>query len=93
MAKRVVKKQIQPVDWDNLDDDLRFTFQNYRDDEEQFIREATEVVKTHLNDMMVAYQEQILKEITDGFRGEAINIIMRSRRDTVIEEEDEDDEW
>lgn len=82
MPDRVVK-QVEPVDEDELEKDLRFIYHNRNDTVDQFLDEATSVMKYHLNEMMVRYQEGLLNDLTSSLRGEILDVIVRSRRPTV----------
>lgn len=82
--KRKVTSQIQPLDEDELEKDLRFVYQNRSDTVDQFIEEMIPIFKYHANEVMAAYQDKLLDGLTESLRGEIAGIILRMRRETVI---------
>lgn len=88
--KQVIK-QIEPLDEDELEKDLRFLFNTRSETTDQFIEEAIPVIKYHLNQAMSKYQESLLKDLTFHMKNEIISVIVRSKRETIVE--DDNDEW
>lgn len=76
--------EIQPVDEEELDKDLRFLFHNRSDTVDQFVEEAIPVFKYHLNKIMDEYQDGLLDDLTENLRGEIVNVMIRTRRGRVI---------
>lgn len=81
--KRKVTKQIEPLDEDELEKDLRFLYHNRSDTADLFVEEAIPVIKYHVNQVMAAYQEKLLEELTQYLKGEIAGVILRTRRETV----------
>lgn len=90
MVKRVVK-QIQPLDEDELEKDIRFAFNARSETEDQFVDEMIGVVKYHVNEAMSKYQQKLIDDLSFHMKNEIISVIVRNKRETVVE--DEDDEW
>jgi hypothetical protein len=88
-----VIKQIEPVDMDELEKDLRFLYHNRTDTVDLFVDEAIPVFKYHLNELVARYQEQLLADLTSSLSGEIAGIIMRSRRETIKTPVEDPDDW
>lgn len=84
-AKRIVKRQIEALDEDELDKDLRFLYHNRSDTVDLFIEEAIPIIKYHINEVMVRYQDRLLADLTNSLKGEIAGILLRTRRETIYE--------
>lgn len=89
-GKRKVLKQIEPLDEEDLETDLRFLFHNCTETADQFVDEAIPVIKYHVNQVMASYQDKLLDALTDQIRGEIAGIVLRVRRETVVVKDGED---
>lgn len=78
-------KQIEPLNEDELDKDLRFLYHNRSDTADQFVDEAVPMIKYHVNEVVARYQERLLDELTEYMRGEIAGIILRVRRETILQ--------
>ena len=86
-----VIKEISPTDVDALEADLKFLYNNRSDHVDQFVEEGIALFKSHLHDAMHNYQTQLLEDMSRHLRNEVLNVIVRSRREAVVE--DIQDEW
>lgn len=86
-----VLKSIQPLDEAELEKDIRFALNARSETEDQFVEEMLGVVKYHINEVMSKYQESLLKDLTFHMKNEIISVIVRSKRETIVE--DDNDEW
>lgn len=84
--RRKVIKQIQPLNEEELETDLKFLLMHHSDTAEHFVQEAIPVIKYHLNLAMADYQEKLLENLTWSLKGEIAGIILRTRRDSVYDE-------
>ena len=84
-----VTKQIQPLDEEELEKDLRFAFTNRSETEDQFIEEVMPTIKYHLNEAMSKYQAALVDDISRDLRAHVLSIVVRSKRETIVEDDDE----
>lgn len=91
MNKKVIR-QIEPLDEDELEKDLRFIWNNRSETEDQFLEEIVPTIKYHLNEAMARYQLSMIDDISRQLKNEVVGIVVRSKRATVVEEST-DDEW
>ena len=84
-AKRVIR-QIQPINEDELEIDLRFIYDHHANDADRFIDETISIIKYHVNLAMVDYQDAILGDLTHHLQHEVSSVILRTRRETSYEE-------
>ena len=95
--KRQEFREIEPLDEDELETDLRFLFHNRSETVDQFVEEAIPVIKYHVNQVMARYQDRLLPELTNYLAGEIAGVILRVRRETVIkkapDEKDQTKNW
>lgn len=82
-------RQIEPLDEDELDADLRFLYHNRTDTVDQFVEEAIPVIKYHVNEVIAKYQDKLLSELTNHIQGEIAGVILRVRREVVLRPEKE----
>jgi len=82
-SKKVIK-QIEALDEDELEVDLKFLYHNRTDTVDQFIDEAIPLIKYHVNEVMIRYQDRLLEDLTGYLKGEIAGVILRVRRETVI---------
>lgn len=85
--KKVIRS-IQPLDEAELEKDIRFTFNTRSETEEQFVDEMMAVVRYHVNEAVSKYQQSLLKDLTFHMKNEIISVIVRSKRETITEDED-----
>lgn len=84
--RRKIVKEIEPLDEDELTTDLKFLYHNRSDTVDLFIEEAIPVMKYHINQVMVAYQEKLMETLTNSLHGEIAGIILRTRRETILDD-------
>lgn len=76
--------EIEPLNEDELDKDLRFLFHNRSETVDQFVEEAIPVIKYHVNQVIGQYQERLLDELSSYLRGEIAGVMLRVKREQVI---------
>lgn len=90
MPKNVIK-QVSPIDEESAEADLKFLYHNRSDTSDQFVEQGLALIKNHVNEAMLNYQMQLIEDLSTQMRGEIVNIIVRNKRQSIVEESD--DEW
>lgn len=85
---KTVLRQIQPLDEEELEKDIRFTFNNRSDTADQFVDEMIPIIKYHLNQAMSKYQDKLVEDLSFHMKNEIISVIVRNKRETVVEDDD-----
>jgi hypothetical protein len=98
--RRKVVREIEPLDEDELIADLKFLYHNRTDTVDLFIEEAIPLIKYHINEVMVKYQDRLMDDLTNSLKGEIAGVILRTRRETIYNaklptppEVEESNEW
>lgn len=60
--------------------DLRFLYENRSDTVDQFLEEALALFEDHLNEKIADYQDRVLEESTQYFKGEIATVLLKTRR-------------
>lgn len=81
--QRRVIREIEPLDEDELTTDLKFLFHNRTETVDLFIEEAIPMIKYHINEVMVKYQDKLMADLTNSIKGEIAGVILRTRRETI----------
>jgi hypothetical protein len=82
--KKIVVRQIEALDEDELATDLKFIYNNRADTADLFIDEIIPVMKYHIARVMENYQDRLMNSLTNSLQGEIAGIILRTRRDTIF---------
>lgn len=82
--KQVIK-QVQPIDEDELATDLKFLYHNRSDTVDQFIEEATAVMRYHLNQAVANYQYSLHEDLKRQISNEILQIIVRSEKPSIVQ--------
>lgn len=82
-GNRRVVREIEPLDEDELTTDLKFLFHNRTEHIDQFIEEAIPMIKYHINEVMVKYQDKLMNDLTNSLKGEIAGVILRTRKETI----------
>lgn len=90
MVKKVIQ-QIEPINEEELEKDLRFIWNNRSETEDQFLEELIPTIKYHLNEAMARYQVRLINDLGRQLKNEVIGIVVRNKRGTIVEEDD--NEW
>lgn len=87
--KKVVRS-IEPLDEEELEKDIKFVLNSRSDTEELLISELVNVVKYHTNEALSRYQLHIVEDLSRNLKNEILEIIVRSKRSSIVED---DNEW
>lgn len=83
---RRVLREIEPLNESDLTTDLKFLYHNRADHVDLFVEEALPMIKYHINEVMVKYQEKLLANLTNYMKGEVAGVILRTRQETIYED-------
>ena len=93
MSSGKVYKSIEPLDEEELEKDIRFALQTKWETDDHLVDELIPIIRYHQNEAMAKFQEKMLEDITQYFKGELAGVIMRSRRETGVVVSDVKHDW
>jgi len=93
MSSGKVYKSIEPLDEEELEKDLRFALQTKWETDDHLVDALIPIVRYQHNEAMGRFQEKMLEDITQYFKGELAGVIMRSRRESGVVVSDDPSDW